>query len=79
MRVEHFGSGATLPGPCALEAPAFTHGESSLYGNPARVNGYVCRCGQKLTNLRETSDGMVGACPAYEAENILTYIRVTAK
>lgn len=36
--------------------------QALVYGNPARIHGYVCRCGQKLTDLRETPDGMVGTC-----------------
>jgi acetyltransferase-like isoleucine patch superfamily enzyme len=32
-----------------------------VYGNPARVHGYVCRCGEKLVM---GTDGMTGFCAA---------------
>jgi len=27
-----------------------------VYGNPAKVNGYVCKCGKKITSLNDVND-----------------------
>jgi acetyltransferase-like isoleucine patch superfamily enzyme len=34
-----------------------------VYGNPARLAGYVCRCVRKLEQMSETSAGLTGRCP----------------
>jgi acetyltransferase-like isoleucine patch superfamily enzyme len=34
-----------------------------VYGNPARLQGYVCRCGQKLVEMTQTPEGKQGSCP----------------
>jgi acetyltransferase-like isoleucine patch superfamily enzyme len=33
-----------------------------VYGNPARQQGYVCRCGQRLTDVEQQADALVGYC-----------------
>lgn len=33
-----------------------------VFGNPARVHGYVCRCAQRLTDLQEQDGKIVGYC-----------------
>lgn len=35
-----------------------------VYGNPARLEGYVCRCARKLERLTETPAGLAGTCPS---------------
>ena len=35
-----------------------------VHGNPARPQGYVCRCARKLENLMQTSAGLTGTCPS---------------
>jgi UDP-2-acetamido-3-amino-2,3-dideoxy-glucuronate N-acetyltransferase len=35
-----------------------------VYGNPARLHGYVCECGQKLEELSQIDEQTVGTCPA---------------
>jgi UDP-2-acetamido-3-amino-2,3-dideoxy-glucuronate N-acetyltransferase len=35
-----------------------------VYGNPARQHGYVCRCGQRLGDVEQQSDALVGYCAA---------------
>lgn len=33
-----------------------------VFGNPARPQGYVCRCAHRFTEIREQHDGFVGWC-----------------
>ena len=33
-----------------------------VFGNPARVHGYVCRCARRLTNVHEQDGELVGWC-----------------
>lgn len=33
-----------------------------VYGNPAKMRGYVCRCGRPLTDIQQTSSSIVGRC-----------------
>lgn len=33
-----------------------------VFGNPARVHGYVCRCARRLTNVRKEHNSFVGWC-----------------
>jgi UDP-2-acetamido-3-amino-2,3-dideoxy-glucuronate N-acetyltransferase len=35
-----------------------------VFGNPARVHGYVCRCARRLEDVRERAGKHVGHCPA---------------
>ncbi len=35
-----------------------------VFGNPARIQGYVCGCAQKLAIVRETDAEIEGHCPA---------------
>jgi UDP-2-acetamido-3-amino-2,3-dideoxy-glucuronate N-acetyltransferase len=35
-----------------------------VYGNPARVRGYVCVCAQRLVNVHHRAGGIEGECPA---------------
>jgi acetyltransferase-like isoleucine patch superfamily enzyme len=38
--------------------------QALVFGNPARLQGYVCRCARKLENLTQTPSGLTGFCPA---------------
>ncbi len=33
-----------------------------VFGNPARLHGYVCRCARRLTNVHEVEEKLVGWC-----------------
>ena len=33
-----------------------------VFGNPARQQGYVCRCARRLTNIRQSEDSIAGWC-----------------
>jgi acetyltransferase-like isoleucine patch superfamily enzyme len=33
-----------------------------VFGNPARLHGYVCRCARRLTNIHEQDGELVGWC-----------------
>lgn len=35
-----------------------------VYGNPARTQGYVCRCAHRLSHVREQDGHLVGQCEA---------------
>jgi acetyltransferase-like isoleucine patch superfamily enzyme len=35
-----------------------------VYGNPARLAGFVCPCGQRLTYQQETTAGVLLQCPS---------------
>jgi len=35
-----------------------------VYGNPARQQGYVCRCGQRLVDITQITSGVMGICPS---------------
>jgi UDP-2-acetamido-3-amino-2,3-dideoxy-glucuronate N-acetyltransferase len=35
-----------------------------VFGNPARIQGYVCSCAQRLAIVRETAAEIEGHCPA---------------
>lgn len=35
-----------------------------VFGNPARLQGYVCRCARRLSDVRERDGGLVGWCEA---------------
>jgi UDP-2-acetamido-3-amino-2,3-dideoxy-glucuronate N-acetyltransferase len=39
-----------------------------VYGNPARLHGYVCRCGRKLIEMRQTPEGLRGTCPSCQTD-----------
>ncbi|MBA2677330.1 MAG: N-acetyltransferase [Ktedonobacteraceae bacterium] len=34
-----------------------------VYGNPARIQGYVCECGQKLQSVELVDEQLTGYCP----------------
>lgn len=42
-----------------------------VYGNPARLHGYVCRCGRALEQLVTTADAVTGLCPACDTHYTL--------
>ncbi len=33
-----------------------------VYGNPARIHGFVCRCGQKILEFHQSDEVIVGKC-----------------
>jgi acetyltransferase-like isoleucine patch superfamily enzyme len=41
------------------------------YGNPARLHGYVCRCGRKLMDMTPIQEGLKGTCPTCHTETIV--------
>jgi len=49
------GSGSMVAG----DAPA--HG--LVYGNPARLHGFVCACGEKLEDAKKKGNLMLAKCP----------------
>jgi putative transposase len=62
---QHFGSGATLPGPWVLEAPAFTQGESfATLSDGTRIltpscyriaEAYLAKCQQRVSRRKKGS------------------------
>jgi hypothetical protein len=49
------------------------------YGNPARLQGFVCACGEKL--IEESADGetIIGRCPkCYEIIHLTTDVKELA-
>lgn len=45
--------------------------QALVYGNPARLHGYVCRCARKLEALTQTPQGLTGFCPACQITSTL--------
>jgi len=39
-----------------------------VYGNPARLKGYVCPCGRQLEKIKESGNEVLLKCPACEYE-----------
>ena len=39
-----------------------------VYGNPARIRGFVCKCGERLVKEDEKNDYVVMACPLCKAK-----------
>jgi UDP-2-acetamido-3-amino-2,3-dideoxy-glucuronate N-acetyltransferase len=33
-----------------------------VFGNPARLHGYVCRCARRLVNVHERDGELIGWC-----------------
>lgn len=48
------GSGSVI----TKNVPAF----ALIFGNPARVQGFVCRCGQKIQEFHQTDEVIIGKC-----------------
>jgi acetyltransferase-like isoleucine patch superfamily enzyme len=42
-----------------------------VFGNPARLKGFACACGQRLKPLERRSDGMVMRCPGCATEVLI--------
>lgn len=42
-----------------------------VFGNPARPHGLVCRCGQRLTDVEQTTLSVTGWCPSCQQEIVL--------
>lgn len=45
--------------------------QALVFGNPARLHGYVCRCARKLERLTPTPAGLTGICPACQTSYTL--------
>ena len=45
-----------------------------VYGNPARLHGFVCRCGRRLINIVQTAAGLQGLCVTCQQEVLFDYI-----
>ncbi len=43
-----------------------------VYGNPARLHGYVCSCGQQLLDVVKSTTAIAGYCPACEQRQVYT-------
>lgn len=39
-----------------------------VFGNPARMQGYVCRCARRLSDIQQRADGLVGWCATCGSE-----------
>lgn len=50
--------------------------QALVFGNPARIRGYVCRCGRQLDTLEEAQDYFRGRCPVCQTDYTLTRERV---
>jgi acetyltransferase-like isoleucine patch superfamily enzyme len=37
-----------------------------VYGNPAKLQGFVCPCGEKLEKVKESGNSVLAKCPACE-------------
>lgn len=48
------GSGSVI----TKNVPAF----ALIFGNPARIHGFVCRCGQKINEFHQTDEVIIGKC-----------------
>ncbi|MBM2820854.1 MAG: UDP-2-acetamido-3-amino-2,3-dideoxy-glucuronate N-acetyltransferase [Candidatus Berkelbacteria bacterium] len=48
------GSGSVI----TKDIPSF----ALVYGNPARIHGFVCRCGKKIKEFHESDEVIVGKC-----------------
>ncbi len=46
--------------------------QALVFGNPARLQGFVCRCARKLENLTHTPSGLTGTCPVCQVSYTLT-------
>ena len=47
-----------------------------VYGNPARLHGYVCRCGRKLELLKETETTVIGSCSVCQRDYTISRVDV---
>jgi acetyltransferase-like isoleucine patch superfamily enzyme len=45
--------------------------QALVYGNPARLQSYVCRCARKLEHLTQTPAGLTGFCPVCQTSYTL--------
>lgn len=45
--------------------------QALVFGNPARIRGWVCRCGRKLEDLKVTAEAVRGRCPVCGVEYLL--------
>ena len=45
--------------------------QALVYGNPARLQSYVCRCARKLEHLTQTPAGLTGICPVCQTSYTL--------
>ena len=48
------GSGSVI----TKDVPPFT----LVYGNPARIKGFVCRCGRKIQEFHQSDETLIGKC-----------------
>jgi len=48
------GSGSVI----SRDVPPF----ALVYGNPARIRGFVCRCGRKIQEFHQSDETMIGKC-----------------
>ncbi|MFI5273228.1 MAG: acyltransferase [Ktedonobacterales bacterium] len=46
--------------------------QALVFGNPARIRGYVCRCGRKLEEVGTAGGVLTGRCPACATEYSIT-------
>jgi UDP-2-acetamido-3-amino-2,3-dideoxy-glucuronate N-acetyltransferase len=45
--------------------------QALVFGNPARIRGWVCRCGRKLEDLKVTVEAVRGRCSVCGVEYLL--------
>jgi UDP-2-acetamido-3-amino-2,3-dideoxy-glucuronate N-acetyltransferase len=46
--------------------------QALVFGNPACIRGWVCRCGRKLEDVKVTAEAVRGRCPICRVEYALT-------
>lgn len=56
------GSFALIGSGAVVTKDVVPHG--LVFGNPARLHGYVCSCARPLTDVHEQEDGLAGWCSA---------------
>jgi len=65
------GSGSVI----SRDVPDF----ALVYGNPARIRGFVCKCGKKINNFTKKNGKIIGRCSCGINNEIDTFVYKTLK